>query len=251
MNNFYSFTADESLSTKKWKRVVINEILTRYETNQNGIVRDIYINDKKNFYKSPSCDSDIVFLKVGRRYISILRKRIIAGIFVPIPDRFQDRDQSSLYVNFIDTCKENIYTPSNLEWKSMDEIAEKRGVSAYNTYSKETIIRVCELLMENKLPFKKIEEITGVSISTISNIYKKKKHARITQDYEFPKRYNCYTENNRNRYSDKQIHHVCRLLKYTNLKCRQIVEITGVNRSTIYGIKNHTWHTDISDHYDI
>ena len=57
-------------------------------------------------------------------------------------------------------------------------------------------------------------------------------------------------ENSKSIYSNKQVHHVCRLIEENKLKPSEISEITGVSVAQILDIRNHGSWLEISNLYD-
>lgn len=113
-------------------------------------------------------------------YKHFLVHRLMALIFIP-----NDDPQNKTEVNHKDGNKEN-YNINNLEWVTPEENLEH----AYETglhkskYTKQDIIKVCELLQEGKT-CKEIETDCKYDLRWINAIYQRKHWKHISMDYNW------------------------------------------------------------------
>ena len=108
--------------------------------------------------------------------------RMVAELFVPNP-----KPEEFHFVNHLDGIKHhNAFY--NLEWCTISmntEHAYLMGLS--NTYSKKTIHDVCKLLQDGMSQLE-ISFITGVNRKVISDIYRGRRHAAISKQYDIKRR---------------------------------------------------------------
>lgn len=234
--------------------VVIDGIVTNLFITTFGNIYSV-INDKIN-YLNPVIDRSgyaRIKIEIDNKYIgSPSIHRLVASAFIPNPENKEE-------VNHKDGDKLNnsVY---NLEWVTHSENMihayennlNKRGEeNSQSIYTEKQIKYACELLMANKLTKNEISKITKVSVYTLDALLKHKKWRYISSNYEF--NYNVKPKNtgSKPKYSDEDIHNVCRLLKDGGYTLHQISIITGVGFYTIYDIKRKRAHTDISKLYDL
>lgn len=112
-------------------------------------------------------------------------------------------------------------------------------------YSKEQIIQVCELLSSSEnYSVDDIAQMTGVSPSTVRDVYYRNSHVEESKNYKFYRRIRKYTTAN--------IKEVCQLLQdNTDLTYDEISQMTGVTRGMIISIQRGIAHQEISRNYNL
>lgn len=100
--------------------------------------------------------------------------------------------------------------------------------------------------MEDKLHVSKNYE--PVYFKYCTDIVTGKVHPELRDKYNFSTIY--FTDNDRKRYNDTQIHEVCRLLSETNLTKLQISELTSVPETVVKSVYSRRTWKYISDNYD-
>ena len=167
----------------------------------------------------------------------------------------------SAIINHIDgnKCNPCIW---NLEWSNYSENlkhAWKNEIMVRKTSSeaREKIIKVCELLEENKLTDVQIAEQLDVSVDFVYSIYNKRAHVNISKNYNFPQKKGLFTE--------EQIKRICFFLsinKKENIKYSDIeyyiealkyAGVTNIANNTIDGVRrilNRESYKNISSNYN-
>jgi predicted XRE-type DNA-binding protein len=118
-------------------------------------------------------------------------------------------------------------------------------------YSDDKITEVCKLLENPDIPQTEISKITGVSVNTIKDIMKKSSYSRISDKFNIVPRNNYGASCPVSKYSEKQIHQVCKLLEDNKMSVKYISENTGVKLGIIYDIRRGTKWKSISKNYNI
>lgn len=153
-----------------------------YEVSNFGLIRDkdhklvkLHISHgyKAFYYLDPSH---------GNSTRIKLVHRAVAEAFIPNPNNYA-------LVNHLDgnKCNDMVF---NLEWvnKGMNsEHAYLTNLNLKNSYSKNQIEAVCQLLVE-KIPQIQIELMTGVDRKVISDIYRGRRWREISSKYTMPKK---------------------------------------------------------------
>ena len=109
--------------------------------------------------------------------------RAVAEAFIPNPNNYN-------IVNHIDGNKSNDIV-SNLEWTNNGMNSEHAYITGLNTnsnYSAIQVERACQLLSKSDLSQVMISAITGIDRKTLSDIYRGRRWANISSQYEFRKK---------------------------------------------------------------
>ena len=174
----------------------------------------------------------------------ILVHRLVALVYLPNPE-------NKPVVNHKDGDKANNRL-ENLEWASYKEnnhharangyLSDEEGTAYSAVYTKEQIVRVCELLSEGRRDID-ISKITDIPISTIYAIRAGKNWTHISEKYVFSKK------SRKRKVSDSTIEWICKQL-VDGLSVTEIVEICDkVTKQDVYKIKSKQLYTDISSNY--
>lgn len=149
--------------SKKWAQIVVNGIPSNYQIcKDTGRVRymtsKILLHEYKHDRKYRS-----VNLKIDDTDYRLLVHRILACIYLPIPDKYikDGYKQKNLTVNHIDGNPENC-SLDNLEWCTPQENTEhtfRTGLAATSTgeqshlakITEETAKKICECISKGKL----------------------------------------------------------------------------------------------------
>jgi hypothetical protein len=168
------------------KQVILNGEPLHYYIYDDGRV---YTTLRKKFMTPSTSNSGYLRIKVfdtnGKPKLVFVH-RLVAEAFIPNPD-------NKPQVNHIDGNKKN-NTVENLEWVT----AQENSVHAFNTglrhgrkgkdcaatkWPEETIIRICELLSENKYTDKEIAQITNTNRALVISIRMGTTWAHISSRY--------------------------------------------------------------------
>lgn len=170
--------------------------------------------------------------------------RLVAELFVPNPE-------NKPLVNHIDGNKQNNKV-ENLEWVTYKEnnnharrlglYSDEEGTLFSAVFTREQIIRVCEMLAEGRRDVD-ITEATGVSKSGVQNVRSRKQWTHISKDYEFS------SKSRRRKISDDTIHWICQMIKQGLTKAEICDKCEKITRQDLYKIENKEIYTDISKDY--
>lgn len=184
--------------------------------------------------------------------VKLLVHRLVAMAFIAtIPNKLE--------VNHKNGDKNNNQV-NNLEWVDHSEnmihayendLNHKGENNSQSVYSNEQIHHVCKMLEENKNTKTEISIKTGVAIFTIDSILRNKKWKHISSLYDIS-RYNVKAKNTGSipKFTNEQIHDVCKLLEDKKYTTREINKLTGVNYYTICDIRKHKSWKSISKQYN-
>ena len=237
----------------KWKPVFVNGIQTKYEVSSCGMIKSLYL----NIILQPCLDGDgypqVNIYVNGKRYCKKVH-RLVAETFIPNPDNKPE-------VNHKDGNKEN-NDISNLEWVTNQENidhAVRTGLRHYKNalnggkhkYEIDVVHKICRMLEDNKILQKDISQILNVPKNLVSSIKQRKIWLSISCQYNIPKASNKGEMHVNSKYTNDQIHNVCKMLENLNNKGVDISKETGVDCHTICSIRKKRLWTDISSNYDI
>lgn len=239
----------------KWKPIIIDGQSTRYEVSDSGLV----MNTITNKILSPGFNGKGypgVSIFVGKKRCTNLIHRLVAKAFISNPD-------GKLTVNHKDGDKTN-NTVNNLEWMTHKEniqhawetglatprFGDNSNASKYTEYE---IQQVCQLLEENKLTNVEISLETGVSESIVSKVKIKNCWTHISDEYDIPDPISNPkgSDHPASKYTNDQIHQVCKLLEEGKNTKLNIAKITGVGNDTISMILHRKSWTNISSDYKL
>ena len=182
----FEITTD-SPEDAEWKNILINGEKTPYETNILGDVR--HVNKKKNNIQI----DNTLFRKYNKqaytihtctkRVIHISKRRLMAALFIPIPDNLKDFSQCNLSVN-LKFPNLPVLSVDNMYWGICQ--ARYFKVKTYrNRLNFRQIRKICKYFKIGCMSQSKIAEIMGVSTPTINRLYNRKTYTEITKKYEW------------------------------------------------------------------
>ena len=242
--------------------VILNGKKTRYYVGTSGTIYSNYQGIKmmiplKSFKLKNKKDKDnpyyMVNFCVNGKHYSMLVHRLVAGAFVPNPERKPE-------VNHKDGNKSHNYV-DNLEWVTPSENilhAYRTGLKHQNTGEKNhnTKIKqkdaelICKLLEENKLSMREISEIIGCRKTIIMNILAKKAWREISEKYNIDN-YDVKESINGNRRMKRSVAiKICEDLSSGYYSIREIAEKYNVSYYAVNSIKQHQSWNSISCLYD-
>jgi len=243
------------INNPKWRNVVVNGTECPYEISNTGLVRNAF--SKKLMKCNYSTDKYLrASLSLDSKTKTIGVHRLVAQAFIPNPE-------NKPQVNHIIPIKSFNWV-GNLEWATASEnithaidhellpiyLEEDSNSSIYKNYQ---IHEVCKLLKERKLSRRKISEITGVNIETISAVAKKREWVSISDKYDLgdDSRYWLGIDSPQCIYTEDQIHKVCSMLEDENIPYHKISQATGVKEYIISQIRQGKTWRHISSKYNI
>lgn len=237
-----------------WKEISCDGIITGYEINNEGIVRNsktkgILKQSMGNGYKT-------ICVRLNGKKINLSIHRILACLFIPIPNHYIEmgHNQMTLLPNHKDGDKTN-NDLLNIEWTTPREntihafsngLADisMRQNSHLATITDEDAIEICELLQRGYKP-KFISEKLGIKEGIIRHIKNRECWTSISCNYTFHEPTNAPYK-----IPDEKIHLICRMLEEGKYSCKEIGMFTEVPPQTIRSIKSRNRRTDISYLYN-
>lgn len=180
----YIITTNKKIKPEReWYKIWINGIKTKYSTNRRGNV----LNRRTHRTLKPMNTSGNYWcyhLMVNNKRIVVLRHRLIACIFIPIPKKYKDIgfDQEYLEVNHIDRDTTNFET-ENLEWVTPLENKQHAAATEMCKINKYYINK-SKGQGEETEKFRNNSKLTGSQAIEISDaIYRGEKIADIARRY--------------------------------------------------------------------
>lgn len=207
------------------------------EKPKKGIFSRLNTNNASSGYRTVS----IRFEDGSRKLLYV--HRLVASAFIPNPE-------NKPVVNHKNLCKHDNRV-ENLEWVTSFENnrhaiengcrIREDGVSFNAIYPYETIVLVCKLLSEGRRQVDIIKE-TGVSKSTVGQIYSRRVWTHISKDYFFPKKKRVV--------SDRTIRFICNKIVegYSNFEISKMTDLK-VSRQKVNQIRTKEIYKDISKDY--
>ena len=198
-----------------------------------------------------------VNLLSNNKRVNVVISRMVAIMFVPIPERYLERGLSykDLEADHIDASDKADNSVFNLQWLTPQENKLKaklmkehpQGEDRPNaTITNKQVENVCKYLQENKHTVDDIYKKTGVPTDTIYHIKSGKIWIEISSKYDIKN----YTVIKGRCNSQQKIHKICKLLE-EGYSCKEISKMIKCSYSLINNIKNkHRW-TSISKYYNI
>lgn len=171
------------------KKLEYKDVKPLYKIDEYGNIFSTY---KNNFLK-PNKDKNgylNVALRGNQRIVYVRIATLVAYNFIgPPPIDMQDPTIDHIDGKILNNYYKNLRWLERGENSSIRKIrAKSKGELNHEAKLKEKeVIKICELLIENKLTLKEIGKLFNVSKYTISNIKRKANWQHITNKYSFPK----------------------------------------------------------------
>lgn len=230
----------------EWKRLVINGDDTNYVINAEGTIVNTYTHHVVQDVYTDTSSRAHVYLNVNGKQRCLLKKRVFASIFVPIPDKYKDIDQLELDV-YQENGDHSDLSLDNLKWHyPRDPDAQPSDLPYYKKITTSQVNEVYDLLMTGKYSPQKISTLTGIGIRQVNAVKTSK---------------NCFsdlrtTENIPRspfgRYPEKVIRKVCELAETGLYSMREIsTEMEIPYRITQHILCDDNVHVNIKKDYDL
>lgn len=237
----------------EWRPIIIDGTDSGYEVSSVGDIRNIKTGKILSLSMS-SKGYKITKIYVNKKKIPCISHRMVALAFIPNPENkpqvnhINGNKTCNWYGNLEwTTCKENIHhaVEHGLTYKGVGEAAN------HSRYNNEQIELACMLLSVGKLKNTDIAKLTNIDVSTISLLKQGKVWQHISSKYKIrPAVQNAQgSDSASSKYSDAQIHEVCRMLEAKTFSSKTIADRTGVGYDMVHRIKYRKNWTNISDKY--
>ncbi len=238
---------EKELAKIEWKPIVIKGNSTGFMVSSTGMIIESrggpflnYSSDKKGY-------------KIFRGYRV---HRLVAQAFIPNPE-------NKPQVNHINGDKSDNRV-ENLEWVTCQENIDHAWATGLHKprygddanaskYTEKQVHEVCKLLEQNKLLNTEIAKITGVDVYVISKIKCRNCWMHISDQYKIP-----IPEANKtgqdapaSKYTDEQIHQVCKMIAEGNISNVDIAKATGIGIDMVHRIKFGKNWNHIASQYGI
>ena len=205
-----------------WKPITFRGMSTMYAVSNSGMVK----NTKTGKVLQPGLTKkgyQIVRLTIGKNQFNQSIHRLVAIAFIPNPENKPQVNHinGKKTLNWVgnlewNTCKENIdhAVKNGLIYRGLGELANG------SIYKDEDIHLVCKLLETGKFLNTEIAKATGVDVSVISKVKCRDCWTHISSQYNIPAPIRNATGENAaaSKYTNEQIHNVCKLLQDSSNK---------------------------------
>ena len=178
-----------------WKYIYIDGAKTKYMVSNHGQVK----NTKRNKYLSDRTHDKDGYVQIclshKNKHYAMRRCRLVAMAFIPNPENKPQVNHKDKNVTNDDVM--------NLEWVTAKEnrihaLVTGNGCKIIkgeehpnSIYTNDQIIKVCELLVDNKHTVRQISYLTQVNPQTVKDVLNKKGWTHISSNYDLSN-YNCY-----------------------------------------------------------
>lgn len=216
--------------------------------------KDYWVDEQGNVYKGSRClkknKMDNGYESVSISYLDNRPRklfyvhRLIAEMFIPNPEnkRFVNHKNSNRMDNRADNLEWCTHFENMQHAHAVGAFRKKTGQHHHAIFTDETIRHVCKLLSEGRRD-KDIENLTGVTRHSVSDIRKRKVWYHISCDYEF-------VTPRKRRLSDATAEWVCRMIVEGKAP-KEIEDLSDgkVLQNMVRDIKLKKSYADISDKY--
>lgn len=246
----YYYNDDEII----WKKIYwYDNKVTKYSVSNIGLVRNDKTDKilKTNFSKG--------YERVNLTHNGIRKQyfihRLVANAFIANPDNKPE-------VNHKDGIKHHNYD-KNLEWVTSSENIKhafdnglNHGSDLKKSLDKQSIHNICKLLENNQHNISEIARIVGCSRTTVSDILYKGRYRKISKKYKlsnYIKRTNFSKSGDLSeltKYSDMDIHKVCKLIDSGKYSLQEISVQTNVPYQTIRNVYYGVCRKSVSSQYN-
>ena len=240
---------------EKWKPVELDGVKTEYEVSSKGRVRTSLGFAVKQFTYDRRYACVELTINGKPRVTGV--HRLVARAFAKIPKRHLNKGLSydDLIVNHIDGYKWH-NTRSNLEWltekenmKHARDTGLNSGIMGENshlsTITNKTAKACCELLAKG-WKAQDIADKLHMSKKMVNHIKYRECWREISKDYVFPKLVNSVPY----KFTDEQIHEICKLLEEKKYSDTEIANQVGVNRRYVNSVRHKKYRPDITSKYN-
>lgn len=238
----YSITTNSS-EESKWKRIFLNGTETWYDVNSDGEVVNRNTNSYVKSY-SLTMKREIIRLKLNSKYVNISKKRLIAALFIPVPDKYKDIDQIYLHVYHANGDRTD-FSLDNLKWYyPRDDEIDSEDLPYYHSLSIKKVKEVIELILSEKYSLSEIMEIANVSRDQVTTIKNNPNSYLDLRPDAFPRLQQCH-------YPESKIKEACELLESGNYTRREVSEMLNISYDVVKKLSTGDLHTDIGIGYDL
>jgi len=244
---------EKELMKVRWAPIVIDGHATNYDVSDSGLVRNCKTGIiLKMSYSSKGYPQVNISIN-GKGWTKTVH-RLVAIAFIPNPENkptVNHKDGNKLNNHYTNlewcTCKENIQHA----WETGLTTTRLGDDANASKYTEEQVQQVCVLLEENKLTNIEIANITGVTESIVSKIKIKDCWSHISNDYDIPIPISDPRgiDHPSSKYTEAQIHQVCRMLEENNTSQTNIANTTNVARDMVSHISKGRYWSHISSLY--
>lgn len=232
------------LKDTEWHIIVIDGESTSHMISDTGMV----FNGKTKAVTLGTID------KSGYRIFSFTfnNRPIVRGIHQLVAQAFLPNPENKPQVNHINGIKTDNRV-ENLEWVNSSTIPKLGSDANSSKYTEKEVHWVCRLLEENRLTNVEIAKVTGVDEWIVSKIKCRNCWKQISSQYNIPIPVANKTGQDApaSKYTDEQIHEVCKLIAEGKTSNVDIAKTTNTSRDMVQRIKAGKNWNHIASQYGI
>lgn len=229
----------DSPSDTVWKRIIVDGAKSKYECDVNGFVRNTIrgklLKGKKSFRNM------LYLLEINNHKVSIQRKRLIASLWVPIPEKYKDIDVRLMEV-YHKNADNADFSLNNIKWYYRgDTSLDREDLPYYLRYTMNDKSKAIDLLKQGDYKIKEISNLTDMGRSSLGMLSCGKIWYPGIEDVELPSR--------SIRSCDSELaHKICKELQNGTKVC-DISRKYNVEYHVVSSIHQRKTYIDISSQY--
>lgn len=176
----------DSPSGAVWKSIIVDGAKSKYECDVNGFVRNTR---RGNLLKGKKSFRNMLYLlEINNHKVSIQRKRLIASLWVPIPEKYKDVDVRLMEV-YHKNADNNDFSLDNIKWYYRgDSTLDREDLPYYLRYTMNDKSKAIDLLKQGEYKIKEISNLTDIGRSSLGMLSCGKIWYPGIEDVELPSR---------------------------------------------------------------
>lgn len=222
-----------------WKRIIVNDMKSVYESDVNGYVRNSIRGRLLTPKKSES--NELYFLEIEHHKVSIQRKRLVASLWVPIPDKYKNVDVTSMEI-YHKNADNHDFSLDNIKWYYRgDPSLNREDLPYYLRYTMSDKNKAVNLLKNKDFKITEIADVTNIGRASLSMLSCGKIWCPGIEDEQIPPR--------TTRSCDSEVvHKICRDLQ-NGMKVCEVSRKYNVDYYIVSCIHQRKTYAEITSQY--